>query len=92
MRTLIKYALVVGALLVAFAVGRSQSPPTWQVASKDVLPDGINIMEVHNTLTNDAYVIAWTSASISIVPKSQPTGLSLTPPNLPPPPSASRQH
>ena len=92
MRTLTKYALVVGALLIAFVVGRSQSTPTWQVASRDVLPDGVNIMEAHNTLTGETYVIAWTSAGISIVPKTQPTGLSLVPPTLPPPPSELRQH
>ena len=54
-------------------VGRSQSAPTWQMISWDVLPDGVNIMEAHNTLTGDTYVIAWTTAGVAMVANAVPS-------------------
>jgi hypothetical protein len=78
MRRITKYAVALGAILIAFEIGRSQSFPTWQVVNKDVLPDGVNIMETRNAITGDAYVITWTTSGIAIVPKSA----------TPPPPSS----
>jgi hypothetical protein len=41
--------------------------------SWDVLPDGVNIMEAHNTLTGDTYVIAWTTAGVAMVANAVPS-------------------
>ena len=80
MRRITKYAVAIGALLVAFVVGRSQALPTWQVLNKEGLQDGLSIMETLNTQTGETYVVVWSSAGIAIAPKALPAGPALAPP------------